>query len=359
MTIVEFVDYQCPSCAQANASVDQLLSKYEVQTRLVVRMNPLINHPHARAAALAALAAAEQGRFWEMHQQLFASQTQLDEPGLLRCAKAAGLNLDRFQIDRTSEKVLALLDRDVGLAQRIGAIGTPTYFINGRKLAGAQAFGALASTVDMELARVGSLAPYLADGGLYAALVARGLDEVPGDAIAGCPGVGETIVLGRAPTRGPDGAPITIVVFTDFEEPFSKSSQITLKALEARYPGKLRIVSKQYPLAFDAHAKSAARAALAAADQGKYWELHDLLFAHAEQLEPADILAYAKQLGLDLDRFNSAWNGPETEQRLASDVAEAEALGVNGAPTFFVNGTEIVGAMPASAFEDVINNALH
>ena len=128
----------------------------------------------------------------------------------------------------------------------------------------------------------------------------------------GCPGasMGVKVELGAAPARGPADAPVTIVVFADFEEPFSQRVQATLKALDQRYPGKLRFISKQNPLSFDEHAASAARAAFAAAEQGKFWELHDRLFLHQDHLEPADILADAKQLGLDLRKVQQRVERP-------------------------------------------------
>ena len=151
---------------------------------------------------------------------------------------------------------------------------------------------------------------------------------------------------------------MTIVVFSDFECPFCARSEATLRALIEQYGGKVRLAWKNHPLPFHASARLAAKAALAAGEQGKFWEYHDVLFAHQDALDVASLERYAKDLGLDLDRFRRAMADPGAEAAIAADDTEAARLGVTGTPTFFVNGRKILGAQPLAKFQAGVERAL-
>jgi protein-disulfide isomerase len=168
----------------------------------------------------------------------------------------------------------------------------------------------------------------------------------------------EEVRVGDAPVRGDARAPVTIVAFSDFECPFCAKAEATLRALEDEYRGKVRIVFRSQPLPFHEHAKLAARAALAAGEQGKFWEYHDALFAHQRDLDRAALERYATDLGLDLARFRAALDADRTGALVDADVAEATRLGVAGTPTFFVNGRRIIGAQPLAKFEAAVEEAL-
>ena len=361
VTLVEFTDYQCPFCGRANGTVEQLREKYGEQLRVVLRENPLPMHPQARAAALAALAAGEQGKYWQMHTALFAHQKQLSDALYPQLAKELGLDTDRFDSDRKSGRLEAVLDRDLGLGQKLGVRGTPAFFINGRPIVGAQPQAQFATLIDAELAHAQQLRDQgVAADGIYAAAVAHGLDAAPAapqQAEAASSKV-EQVELGSAVARGATSAPVTVVAFSDFQCPFCSRAETTLKALDEAYPGKLRFVMLQKPLPFHDHARDAAKVALAAGEQGKFWEMHDLLFAHQTQLDRPALEGYAQQLGLDVARFRSAMDAPDLEAQIAADEHEAARLGVQGTPTFFVNGHRIVGAQPLATFKPVIDAAL-
>ena len=149
-----------------------------------------------------------------------------------------------------------------------------------------------------------------------------------------------TIAVDGSPTRGPDTAPVTIVEFADFECPFCQRIAPELDALWDKRQTSVRFVYKFMPLPMHPHGETAARAAIAAQAQGKFWEMHHQLFANGEHLEDADILKYAAAIGLDIDRFRADVLAPATKARLDADRKLGDALKVKGTPTIFINGRE-------------------
>jgi len=168
----------------------------------------------------------------------------------------------------------------------------------------------------------------------------------------------ETIAVGASPTRGSASAPVTVVVFSDFQCPFCSKAEDTVKQIEAAYPGKIRYVFKNNPLSFHEHARLAAKASLAANDQGKFWEYHDALYAHPHDLDRASLERYAEDLGLDLRRFRAALDDARLDTVVEADVTEAHRLEIKGTPSFFVNGRLIQGAQPLAVFRARVDQAL-
>ena len=167
----------------------------------------------------------------------------------------------------------------------------------------------------------------------------------------------EAVTLGDAPTLGPRDAAVTIVIFSDFECPFCAKVEPRIMALAERYPGAVRLVFKNQPLPMHERARLAAKAALAADEQGRFWEYHRALFA-GRALDRDALESTARELGLNLSRFRTALDGDALERRLAADVVESHRLGVKGTPTFFVNGRRIVGAQPTEVFAATIDEEL-
>jgi protein-disulfide isomerase len=166
------------------------------------------------------------------------------------------------------------------------------------------------------------------------------------------------IAVGSAPTVGPASAPVTLVVFSDFACPYCARAVDTLDALEARYGDELRIAFKNRPLPMHERAPQLARAALAANEQGRFWELHDLLFDGARTHQKVDVEKAAEQLGLDVRRFRTDLADPRLAERVEADNAEAVRLDVRGTPTFFVNGRRVTGAQPVTVFRELIDEEL-
>lgn len=165
-----------------------------------------------------------------------------------------------------------------------------------------------------------------------------------------------TIDLEGAPVRGSPMAPITIVEYSDFECPYCGAAHPILARLLREHAGHIRLLFKHYPLSGHPHAMNAARAAEAARRQGKFWEMHDLLFENQGQLEQEDLERYAQQLGLDVERFKADLQSEDVQRRIEANRAEGREVGVQGTPTIFVNGrrfNEPVQSLPAYIAEEV------
>lgn len=162
------------------------------------------------------------------------------------------------------------------------------------------------------------------------------------------------IDLGTTPVYGKSDAPIMIVVFSDFQCPFSKRGTDTLHELIKRYGDKVTFVYKNLPLPFHPEAMPAAKAALAAGKQGKFYEYHDKLYEHQDTLGEDLYVQTAKDLGLNLTKFNADRNSKEIEDQIKADAAQANSIGFNGTPGFALNGVKILGAYPIDHFEKII-----
>ena len=146
VTIVEFSDFQCPFCSQASGLIDQVLKAYPKDVKFVYKNYPLPFHPHAMPAAKAAVAAGEQGKFYEMHDKIFANQRNLSEDFYVKAAGEIGLDVDKFKKDMASPEVQAQINADMKEAQS-SVRGTPTIFINGKKPQG-RSFDLYKSIID-------------------------------------------------------------------------------------------------------------------------------------------------------------------------------------------------------------------
>jgi protein-disulfide isomerase len=194
--------------------------------------------------------------------------------------------------------------------------------------------------------------------------VAKGQDDGP-DCNGGAvcegkddgPAVGdepEAVPVERAPARGSAWAPITIVEFADYQCPFCARAEATIRAIEQAHPGDVRVVFEDMPLPFHPNARPMAKAALAAEAQGRFWEMHDRLFALGAAGSRDAIDGVARDLGLDVARFDRDMDDPATAARIDAEIAVAETLQVTGTPTFFVNGHRVIGAQPPAAFEKAL-----
>ncbi len=167
------------------------------------------------------------------------------------------------------------------------------------------------------------------------------------------------VSIAGAPVRGSENAPVTIVKFEDFQCPFCKTVQPTFNDLLKRYDGKVRIVHKDLPLdAIHPQARLAAEAARCAGDQGKFWDYHDKLYVSSPKLGVEEVKAVAKEVGLDVGRFDQCLSSGKLRAAVQKDYAEAAQLGLSGTPAFFINGREISGAQPLEAFAAIIDEEL-
>jgi protein-disulfide isomerase len=151
-------------------------------------------------------------------------------------------------------------------------------------------------------------------------------------------------------------APVTIVEFSDFQCPYCGAAHPELMRLVREFEGQIKLIFKHFPLTAHARAMPAARAAEAAGLEGKFFEMHDLLFDHQGDLEDADLQRYASTLGLDMDRFNADLASPEVQARIDADRTEGEKLAIEGTPTLYINGRLLLE--PAKAIDAYLREEL-
>lgn len=164
----------------------------------------------------------------------------------------------------------------------------------------------------------------------------------------------KTIVLDDSPAHGPPDAAVTIVEWADFQCPFCALMSPALDGLEKRFEGQVRVVFKNYPLV-EKHpnAMMAARASWAAHQQGKFWELHHLMFQNQDKLEQPELEKLAKKVGLDLTKLREDLVSKSTTERIEKDMKQAESLGLKGTPMLFINGREVVLELLSNPLEDL------
>ncbi|MCP3104428.1 thioredoxin domain-containing protein [Myxococcus sp. K15C18031901] len=165
-------------------------------------------------------------------------------------------------------------------------------------------------------------------------------------------------VAAVGPSKGPDTAPITIVEFSDFQCPFCSRAIGTVDEVMKEYDGKVKLVFRQFPLDFHKEAQKAAEASLCANDQGKFWEMHDKLFASQSALQVDNLKKYAGELKLDQAKFDKCLDSGEKAATVKSDMADAQKVGVTGTPAFFINGIMLSGAQPIDEFKSIIDAEL-
>jgi protein-disulfide isomerase len=162
-----------------------------------------------------------------------------------------------------------------------------------------------------------------------------------------------------APFKGPQSAPITIVEFSDFQCSYCKRVLDVLNQVLERYPDKVKLAFRDFPiLNIHPHAQKAAEAAHCAAEQGKFWEYHDLLFEKQDDIPTTNFAEHAKALGLEITGFQACLNSQKYKEKVERNYADGVKAGVSGTPAFFINGRLVSGAQPLEAFKAVIDEEL-
>jgi len=166
------------------------------------------------------------------------------------------------------------------------------------------------------------------------------------------------IEIGDAPVRGKETAPVTIVEFSDFQCPFCARARPAVNRVREVYGEKVRFVFRHFPLNFHPQAEKAGEAAACAREQGKFWEMHDRLWANPGKLQPADLKEHAAAIGLDAGAFGQCLDSGRYAGLVQRDIEQGARYGVSGTPAFFVNGRPLVGAQPFESFAQVIDDEL-
>src|SRR5262249_8249480 len=278
VTIIEFSEFQCPHCSRSAETLRSLMKEYPDAVRLQFRhLTAAPGHDKAALAAEAAVAAAAQGRFWPMHDRLFGNQHRLERADLESYAQEIGLDLTKFRAALDNGEGKRVLAADRTLAQGLGLQATPTFFINGRKLTGSASLDEWRALVDEEIATGDRLVKAgTRPEQIYIKLLAdaRPVTTTPTRPPAKFEDRVFRVPVAGAYARGPAEAPIPIVEFSDFECPVCARAESILTQLFEQHPGQLRLVWKNHPLpSLHPHAIQAAEAALAAGEQGRFWEM--------------------------------------------------------------------------------------
>lgn len=324
--IVLFSDFQCPFCAQIAEPIRELQAKGADGLSVTIQFKhfPLVIHPRAPLAHRAALAAAEQGRFWEMHDLLFANQARAQRDDLIEYARRLGLDLDRFAKDLDTDRIARIIAADQAEGERLRVSGTPTFYVNGKEYSGARTFDQLKQIVAGEQRRMRALADIT-------------------DAML---------------SKGPAGAPVTLELFADLQSPVSGPAVSVLNQLVKRYPAAVRLQFRNFPLAFHPQAALAHEAAMTAAKAGQFWEFAAYALSHQDSLREQELIALAGRLGLDETSFADTIRQHTYAPRVGADVQAGIARGIRGSPTILVNGKRIDGVPSLDVLTEHVEAAL-
>ena len=381
VTVVMFGGFQCAYTAKMVPRLDALTKRFPGKIRTVFLHLPFSFHPEGMASARASVAAQLQGRFWEMHDTMFAHRADLGDAAYVQWAREVGLDVERFKKDMADPAVEKWILRNGGLAAGIGVKATPWIFVNGRGFRGAQTVTTLERAVKSTLADAEKLLEkgltpaeihaeltkkqnpayhaLIVEGGYYAALPSE--RETAEKFVKALPKeVWKVPVDPASPALGQPDALVTVVQFGDFQCQYCRRVHpILKKVLAEQGPANVRLVWRNFPHAFHGRSRPAAHAALAAHLQGRFWAMHDALYGSTD-LSDGEIGKAAMAAGLDMARFRAdlTAHAAEFDQRIQEDVRVSREVKNASTPCFFVNGRRLVGSKSAEVFKLVIAEAL-
>ncbi|WP_394825262.1 DsbA family protein [Pendulispora albinea] len=361
VTIVEFSDFQCPFCKRGEAILDKVRETYGDKVRVVWKNQPIPTHPRAEPAAqLAFEARAQKGDkgFWDAHHKLFDSAPKLEEADFDRIAKELGLAPEKVKSAIKDHRYKNAIEADQDMADDFQATSTPQFFINGRKIVGAEPYEKFAAIIDDEITKAkGLLAKGTKQTDLYEALTqnGKGAPELEKKALP---------APSHAPVKGNPNAKVTIVEVSDFQCPYCRRAEDTMKEVMKTYGDRVKATWRHFPLTMHEDAGIAAQAAQEAFKQKGsegFWKMHALLFENqrTENGMKRDALEkYAQQIGLDMAKFKLALDNQTHLPEIDADIKVVTDAGINSTPGFFINGYYIAGAEPYPKFRKVIERAL-
>ncbi len=357
VTIVEFSDFECPFCSRVQPTLAAIQQKYGDKVRFVFKHEPLPFHEHAEPSAeLVTEARAQKGDlgFWKAHDLIFGLRGRIEDEDLREVAKQVGLDPAAAMRSVETRKHQKVIEDDLDLADEVNASGTPHFFINGRRIVGAQPLSAFEELIDGQLAVAqAAVARGVAPVNLYETLQKDAAEAPP------LPRVTLPAPAGKFPTRGPANAKVVIEAWSDFDCPYCLRSEHTLQALDAAFPGKIKVVWHNYPLDIHPQAELTAEAAMEAfAQKGSdgFWRMHAMIFdgQHRGGHSRQELEGFAKALHLDMGRFGKALDSEAHRAAIEADVRVAQSVGFNSTPTFSINGYRLTGAQPLGKFRRVV-----
>jgi protein-disulfide isomerase len=379
VTLVEYADYVCPFCGRYfQQSLPSLLEKYgrSGQVKFVVDDFPLDSlHPTAPKGAAAATCVAEQGaaRFWQMHDALFRRQAEwsrLTDPTnfLAEVARTTGVDMKVYNECVASTRIKSKVEQRVAAAQKLGFTGTPSFqFVQqatGKTypLVGAQPANVFAAAIDSLL--LGKEPP-----GVEAATKPELPSWAKADGLSPDPKRPGYTIAGD-PYKGNPKAKVIMVEFGDFECPACQHHALeTQPTLDKKFVdnGEVMWVAKHFPLRTHARAPVASAASECAGDQGRFWSMHDALFARLEQWSAGSapdstLRRLAADLQLNTAQFDSCLESRHAFERVLRDLYDGQAIGVRTIPTFILFyggvGHVFTGARSTDEFVSTLQNQL-
>jgi protein-disulfide isomerase len=361
VTLIEYSDFQCPFCKRVQDTLEELRRLYGKDLRIVWKDNPLPFHPRAMPAAkFARVVWQTRGNdaFWKLHDALFANQASLEDADFEELAKKQGLSFHALEPALKSDKLTARIEESIEQASDFQARGTPHFFINGRRLSGAQPLDRFKQLIDEQLAKARALSEHgTPRAKVYVALLKDAANPPP-------PEKKHIDVPSSSASRGDARAPVVIQEFSDFQCPFCKRAEPTLLELEREFKGSVRVVWRHLPLPFHQYAQLAAEASeevLAQKGSAAFWQYHDMLYEAQGAdggLERVSLDFMADKLGLDMARFTAALDNHVHAAKVQGDATVGSAMGINGTPGFLINDYYLSGAQPLAAFRRLVKRAL-
>jgi protein-disulfide isomerase len=352
-------------------TLDALKSTYGPdQIRIVWKHLPLPFHQRARAthdASATVFALGGSASFWKFYELVLQNQRDLTAENFLAWAVRSGVDQRAFDTALQARTYANKVDADLSLAQNLDVNGTPGFLINGVKVSGAQPIDKFKEVIDAELAEARKLsASGVKPADLYVTLTNKNFKRAEAAATKTSPveedgAVWNVPVFSDDPQRGPANALVTIVMWSDFECPFCKRVEVTLKEVLAKYPSDVRIVWKDNPLSFHQRAMPAAILARVAYQQKGatgFWKAHDALFESQPALADDDLKVVAEKVGLNWQGVKNAIAKRTHVPRLEQSMELASELQARGTPHFFINGVRLSGAQPIESFDKLIAERL-
>jgi len=373
VTIVEFTDYECPFCSRVTETLDRIRSEYgPAKVRIVTLHNPLPFHKQALPAAVAATAVFQLAgpyAFYRFTSMAFQHQRELSDENYVSWAKDCGIDPQAFRKALDDGRAKQKVEADLALGKQLGATGTPAFRINGVTLVGAQPFEKFADIINEQLVQAEKLVRAgTAPKDVYVALTNRNVENpAPAPERKPSPPADDDTTVYRIPVMaddpvlGPLDAPVTIVIFSDFQCPFCKRVEGTLKAVREHYGNNVRLVWKDQPLPFHPQAMPAAilgRLVYSQKGNHAFWSLHDELFAAQPFPDDAKLEAVAKKFGVSWASVQSAQTGGRMKERVEASQNLANDFNARGTPHFFINGFRLSGAQPFENFQARIDSEL-
>lgn len=315
--ITVFSDFQCPYCSAIAPVLRQLAESGDAVVRF--KNFPLSFHAKAPLAHRAAIAAAKQGKFWEMHDRIFESPSKLDSASFEAYAGALGLDVAQFRADLSLSS--NLLASDLAEGERVGVEGTPAVYIEGRSFLGRP-------TLENLRAALKTLSP------------ATRVPQLP-----------LTTLLEDA------NATQTLEWFFDAQSDLTRASAETIRELLETAPIGVRVLARHFPQTFHTHSRKAHEALALAGNQDKFWPLLHLMLRQSANGDPEQAKSLAMRAGLDAAGFSRLLDDGAAASAVERDISRARELGVKGTPTFVLNGQAVSGIPSVATLLDLLTNS--